>query len=178
MHFTWSTPPGCYRAMACWERELTLDHRHTFLTKQGHGGPPQKSDQPYAGAISETTQTWKTTHTKHTLSRPNKANMEWWLRWPNDIRGSWGAWSFLTFVLQVRKNPEKSSSRKPVLTRDWTQAHCVTSAHATTCSTAVDLSFLNYYYIQQEDPLRSYSLVSAIISLFVWIPILKFIENE
>ena len=29
-------------------------------------------------------------HTKHTLSHPNKANMEWWLRRPNDIRGPWG----------------------------------------------------------------------------------------
>ena len=30
------------------------------------------SDQPYAGATSETAQTWKTIHTKHTLSHPNK----------------------------------------------------------------------------------------------------------
>ena len=29
-------------------------------------------------------------HTKHTLSHPNKANMEGWLRRPNDIRGPWG----------------------------------------------------------------------------------------
>ena len=27
---------------------------------------------------------------KHTHSHPNKANMEWWLRRTNDIRGSWG----------------------------------------------------------------------------------------
>ena len=31
---------------------------HTnFLTTQGHGGPPRMSDQPNAGASSETTQT-------------------------------------------------------------------------------------------------------------------------
>ena len=31
--------------MTCRERELTLDHIHTFLKTQGHGGPPQMSDQ-------------------------------------------------------------------------------------------------------------------------------------
>ena len=34
------------------------------------------SDQPNAGATSETAQTRKTIHTKHTLRHPNKANME------------------------------------------------------------------------------------------------------
>ena len=67
-----------------------MDHIHTFLTTQGHGGPPRMSEQPNAGAISETAQTWKTIHIKHTLSHPKKANMEWWLRRPNDIRGPWG----------------------------------------------------------------------------------------
>ena len=62
---------------------------HTFLTIQGHGGPPRRSDQPNAGATSETAQTWKTIHTKHTLSHLNEANMELWWR-SNDIRGSWG----------------------------------------------------------------------------------------
>ena len=38
----------------------------------------------------------------------------------------------------MRKNPEKTSPRKPVPTGDRTRARCVTSAHATTCSTAVD----------------------------------------
>ena len=32
--------------------------------------------------------------------------------------------------------------------------------------------------IQQEDPLRSYSLVSAIVCLFVLITVLKFVEND
>ena len=61
-------------------------HRHTFLTTQGHGEPPRMSDQPDAGATSETAQTWKTIHTKHTPIHTNKANMDWWLRRPNDIR--------------------------------------------------------------------------------------------
>ena len=64
-----------------------MDHIHTFLTTQGHGGPPRMSDQPNAGATSETTQTWKTIHTKHIPSHPNKTNMERWIRRPNDSRG-------------------------------------------------------------------------------------------
>ena len=48
------------------------------------------SDQLNAGVTSETAQTWKTIHTKHTLSQTNKANMEWWWRRPNYIRGPWG----------------------------------------------------------------------------------------
>ena len=35
----------------------TVDHRHTFLITQGHGGPPRMSDQPDAGATSGTAQT-------------------------------------------------------------------------------------------------------------------------
>ena len=83
-------PPGPYRAMTCRGRELNVDHRQTFLTTQGHGGPPRMSGQPDAGATSETAQTWKTIHTKHILIHTNKANMEWWLRRPNDIRGPCG----------------------------------------------------------------------------------------
>ena len=45
----------------------------------------------------------------------------------------------LTGEEKPRKNPKKTSPRKLVPTGDQTQAHCVTSAHATTCSTAVDL---------------------------------------
>ena len=38
----------------CRETELTLYHIHTFLITQGHGGPSQMSNQPNAGATSET----------------------------------------------------------------------------------------------------------------------------
>ena len=39
------------------------------------------------------------------------------------IFGDLGAESFATFVLQVRKNPEKTSPRKLVPTGDRTRAH-------------------------------------------------------
>ena len=40
--------------------------------------------------------------------------------------------------LTGEENPEKTSPRKFVPTGDRTRARCVTSAHATTCATAVD----------------------------------------
>ena len=46
--FTWPTPPGPYRATICRGRELNYGYIHTFLTTQGHGGPPRMSDQPNA----------------------------------------------------------------------------------------------------------------------------------
>ena len=61
-----------------------------FWRTHGHGEPPRMSDQPNAWATSETAQSRKIIHTKHTLRHPNKANIEWWIRRPNDIRGPWG----------------------------------------------------------------------------------------
>ena len=88
-----------------------MDHKHTVLTTQGHGGPLRMSDQPYAGATSETSQTWKTIHTKHTLSQPNKANMEWWLRRSNDIRGPWGL-KFPDICLTGEEKPRKNLTQE------------------------------------------------------------------
>ena len=89
-----------------------MDHIHTFLTTQWHGGPPRMSDQPYAGAISETAQTWKTIHTKHTLSHSNKANMEWWIRRQNEIRGPWGPKVSWHLSYRWGKIPEKNLTQE------------------------------------------------------------------
>ena len=44
-----------------------MDHIHTFLTTQGHGGPPRMSDQLNAGATSEDSTNMKdNTHQTHT----------------------------------------------------------------------------------------------------------------
>ena len=64
------------------------------------------------------------THQHQTSLMPEMNNFGW-LRWPNDILGTMGAQSFLTFVLQVRKKSEKTSPRKLVLTGDRTRAHCM-----------------------------------------------------
>ena len=44
---------------------------------------------PMPGHLRDSTKMKDNTH-KHTLIHPNKANVEWWWRRPNDIRGTWG----------------------------------------------------------------------------------------
>ena len=104
--FTWLKPPGPYRATTCRERELTLDHIHTFFDTQGHGGPPRMRDQLNAGATSETTRTWKTIHTFHSLIHSNKANMKGWLWRPNDIRTPCGPRASWHSSYRCGKNPK------------------------------------------------------------------------
>ena len=60
--------------------------------------------------------------------------------------GTVGAYSFPTFVWQVKKNPEKTSPRKPVPTWDRTRARCVTGAHATAWPTVVD-TYIHHAYL-------------------------------
>ena len=102
-------PPGPYRANACQERELTLDHIQTFLTTQGLGGPPRMSGQLNAGANSETTQTLKTIHIIHSQIHSKKANMKGWWR-PNDIRGLSGPKSSWHLCYRWGKTPKKPHS--------------------------------------------------------------------
>ena len=102
-----------------------------FLTTQGHGGPPRMSDQPDAGPPPR----------QHKHERQYTPSIQPFI----PTRRIWND-RFPTFVLQVRKNPEKTSPRKPAPTGDRTRARCVTSAHATTCSTAVDSIYCNLQY--------------------------------
>ena len=51
--------------------ELTVDHIHTFLTIQGHGGPPWMRDQLYAGAPRQHEH-----ERRYTLIHSNKANIK------------------------------------------------------------------------------------------------------
>ena len=101
------TPPGPYRATTCRERELTLDRMHTFFTTQVHGVPPRMRDQLYSGATSETTRTWKMTHTIHSLIHSNKANIKGWLWRSNDIRGLCGPKASRDFSYRWGKTPKK-----------------------------------------------------------------------
>ena len=114
--FTWPTPPGPYRTTTCQGRELNYGSHTYFFDQQGHGGPPRMSDQPNAGATSETEKIWKTIHTKHTPSHPDKANMEWWLRWPNDSRGPWGpkvSWHLSDRWGKTPKKPHPGNLSRP-----------------------------------------------------------------
>ena len=139
MHFTWLTPPGSYRATTCRERELTLDHIHTSLTTQGHGGPPRMSDQLNAGSTTKTTRTLKTIHIMHWLIHSNKGIMITMIMIAKWYSGNHGDLKLPDICFTIEKNLEKTSPRKLVPTRDRTGARCVTGAHATSCSTAVDL---------------------------------------
>ena len=133
--FTWLMPPGPYRATIYREGDLTVYHIHTFLTTQAHEEPPWMRDQLNAGATSETTRTWKTTHTNQAPIHSNKANMKGCLWLPNNIRGPCGLKS--SWYLSYRwGKPQKNSPRK--LVPDQTRTSCVTGEHATACSTEVD----------------------------------------
>ena len=90
----------------CRERELTLDHIHTFLTTQGHGVPPRMRNQLNAVAISETKRTWKTIHTSQASIHSNKANMKSLLWRPNDIRGPCGPKSSCHLSFRWGKTPK------------------------------------------------------------------------
>ena len=66
--------------------------------------------------------------------------MKWWwmimmAKWYSGTLGLKASWHL---SYRWGKTPKKTSPRKLVPTGDRTRARCVTSAHATTCSTAVD----------------------------------------
>ena len=119
--FTWPTPPGPHRATTCRGRELNYgSHTYFFDHTRAWRASPM-SDQPNVGATSETAQTWKTMPTKHTPSHPNKANMEWWLRWPNNTRGPWGpkiSWHLSYRWGKTPKKPHPGNLSRPGPLRD------------------------------------------------------------
>ena len=54
--------------------------------------------------------------TKHTPSHPNKANMEWWIRRPNDSRGHWGpkvSWHLSDRWGKTPKKPHPGNLSRP-----------------------------------------------------------------
>ena len=130
--FTWLTLPWHYRTMTCRERELTMDHIHTFLTTQGHGGPPLITDQLSVGTVSKTKRTWMTIHTIHAPIHSNKVNKKGWLLSPNDIRGPWGpkaSWHLSYRWGKTSKKPHAGNLSRPGI------AAWQVPGHATACST-------------------------------------------
>ena len=67
------------------------------------------------------------------------------------ILGDFGGLKFPDICLTSEEKPEKTSPRKPVPTGDRTRARCVTSAHDTTCSTAVDLNPKTFVVILKNE---------------------------
>ena len=104
-----------------------MDHIHTFLTTQAHGGPPRqhKHERQYTPGthpVIPTRRLWNDDYDGQMIQ----------------YSGTLGGLKFPDICLTGEENPEKTSPGKTVPTGDRTRARCVTSAHATTCSTAVD----------------------------------------
>ena len=96
-------------------------------------------DQLNAGTTSETTLTLKTIHIIHSHIHSNKAEMRRMIKMTKMIFGDLVGLKLPDICLTgEEKTPKNTSPRKLVPTGDRTRARCVTSAHATTCSTAVD----------------------------------------
>ena len=137
--FTWPTPPGSYIATTCRERELNCgSHTYFFWPHKDMAGfpgwaispmpgpPPRqhKHDRRYTPSthpVIPTRRIWNDDYDgQMILGDPGGPKVSW------HLSDRWG------------KTPKKTSPRKRVPTGDRTRARCVTSAHATTCSTAVD----------------------------------------
>ena len=136
--FMWLMPHVPYRATTCWERELSLDHIHTFwphkdtegLPRWGissmPGPPPRQYEHerrytPFTHQFILTTRIWKDDYDGQIIfEEPWEPKDLWHLSY------RWG------------KTPKKTSPRKLIPTGDRTRARCVTGAYVTACSTAVD----------------------------------------
>ena len=105
--FMWLLPPGPYRATTCRERELNCASQIYFFdhTRTWRASPDEWSAQ-CRGQLRDSTNI-KKIHTKHTLSHPNKANIEWWWRRPNDTRGPWGPKASRHLSYRWGKTPKK-----------------------------------------------------------------------
>ena len=96
------------------------------------GGPPRMREQLNAGATSETSHTWKTIHTRHTVSPTRRI-------WNDDYGGQmiFGDLCGPEVSWHLSYRWGKTSRRKPVPTGDRTRARWVTGAHASACSTTL-----------------------------------------
>ena len=169
-------PPGPYRATTCRERELTLDHMHTFLTTQGHGGSPRMRDQLNAGATFETTRTLKTMHTFHAPIHFNKANMKGLWR-PNDIRGPCGpraTWHLSYRWGKTPKKPHRGNLSQPGIDTGSGRA-CYRLLHSSGPFTLLKFPYLNIFAVIYNNWFqiccklkRLYCISVPIITALLW----------
>ena len=114
-----------------------MDHIHTFLTTQGHGGLPGWVISPMPGPPPrEHKHERQYTPSTHSIIPTRRI-------WNDDydgqmILGDLGGLKFPDICLTGEEKPRKTSPRKLVPTGDRTRARCVTSTHATTWYTVVD----------------------------------------
>ena len=119
LSLTSPTPPGPYRATTCRGRELNYgSHTYFFDHSRTWRASPDEWSALCQGHLRASTNMRDNTHQAHThtLSHPNKANMEWWLRRPNDIRGPWGpkvSWHLSYRWGKTRKKPHPGNLSTP-----------------------------------------------------------------
>ena len=153
-------PAGPYRAKTCRERELTLDHIHTYSLDEGSA--------QCRGHFRDNTNMKGDRYTPFThpfiLSRRI---------WKDDYDGKWysgtlWAWSFPTFVLQVRKHLEKTSPRKLVPTgieperAAWQTRMLPHAPQSCTCITNYYCCY--YYYLPLWPEVKVDTFQSAVLS--------------
>ena len=105
-----------------------FDHTRTWRTT------PDEWSALCRGHLRDSTNMKDNTHQAHTQSS-RQGEYEMIITTAKWYSGTLGGLKFPEIFLT---GEEKTSPRKPVPTGDRTRARCVTSVHATTCSTAVD----------------------------------------
>ena len=106
-------PPGPYRATTCRGRELNFgSHTHFFDHTRIWRASSDEWSAQCRGHLRDSTNMKDNTYQTHTQSyqQGEYGMMIMAAKW---YSGTLWAWSFLTFVLQVRINPKKISPRKP-----------------------------------------------------------------
>ena len=152
---------GPYRATICRGRELNYgSHTYVFDHTRAWRASPDEWSAQCRGHFRDRTNMKDNTHQAHTQSS-QQGEYGMMITTAKYIRGPWGL-KFPDICLTDEENPEKTSPRKPAPTGDRTRVRCVTSAHATTCSTAVDWNNQHIEYKSQV----AWSLVSDSWKLF------------
>ena len=113
----WPTPPGPYWTTTCRGTELNYgSHAYLFDHTRTLRASPDEWSAQCRGQLRDSTNMKDNTHQAHTPSHPNKANMEWWLRRPNDSRGPWGpkiSWHFSDRWGKSPKKPHPGNLSRP-----------------------------------------------------------------
>ena len=107
--FTWPTPPGPDRATTCWGRELNYgSHTYFFDHTRTCRASPNEWSALCRGHLRDSINMKDNTHQAHTqaFQQGEYGMMITTAKW---YSGTLRAWSCLTFVLQVRKNPTQET---------------------------------------------------------------------
>ena len=106
-------PPGLYRATTCRGRELNYgSHTYFFDHTRTWRASPEEWSAQCRGHLRDSTNMKDNTHQAHTQSSQQGEDGMMITTTAKWYSGTLGAWNFLTFVLQVRKNPKKNLTQE------------------------------------------------------------------